>query len=188
MSNPTLSGAETGKVTIAGEVKGGIYFQDDEGNTTNRAAMLRLVREKDAALCLDNARKYLQAKGDDKFLPGQLQRWASLFQLHFALFDPATGKRMFPAILMISDEKGKVDPAAVARLPLLDLADGQMDRLWNEYAILQQTQTPAAVTHEQWEALITEGKTESLKTLHSRHGSSALIQVLHGMAGRVWPE
>lgn len=188
MSNPTLSGAEGGRVAIAGDVPGGIYFEDADGNLSNRPAMLRLVREKDGMLCLDWARQYLALRGSESPLAGQMQRWCILFQMHFSLFDPSTGKRMFPQIQHVADEKGKIQRESVERLPLLDLADGQLDKLWNEYGILQKRQTPAALTHEQWEALVQEGKAESLRTLHSKHGSSALIHLLHGLDGRVWPE
>lgn len=188
MSSPTLSGAERGRVAIVGEVAGGIYLQDANGNLINRPAMLRLVREKDGILCLEWARQYMALRGIEAPLAGQLQRWSILLQMHFALIDPATNQRMFPQIASIADEKGKVQRAALESLPLLDLADGQLDKLWFEYGALQKRQTPATLTHEQWEALVNEGKAESLRTLHSKHGSSVLIHLLHGLDGRAWPE
>jgi hypothetical protein len=75
----------------------------------------------------------------------------------------------------------------VSTLPLHDAVEGQLGRLAREYEILKECETPVALSHSQWEAIVNEGKDESLRSLVSRHGSSALIQVLHGL-GSAYPE
>ncbi len=184
-ASPTLSGAELGKCNPRREVPGGIWIEEG-GALVNRPAWLRIVRERDGNASLDYARQLLTARGDGTFIPGQLSRWAMFFQLHFALIEPPQeGKPqalMFPIPPGLADEKGKLSIPAVWQLPLNDLADGQLDRLGDEYSILRQTETPAALTHKEWETLIAEGKQHSLETLVSRHGYSALIQLLHGLS------
>ena len=136
-ASPTLSGAELGKCNPRREVPGGIWIEEG-GALVNRPAWLRIVRERDGNASLDYARQLLTARGDGTFIPGQLSRWAMFFQLHFALIEPPQeGKPqalMFPIPPGLADEKGKLSIPAVWQLPLNDLADGQLDRIF-EYGV-----------------------------------------------------
>lgn len=188
----TLSGAEHGRFRPYREIAGGLYFEED-GQVVCKPCAVRLTTRRVAALCQDYARQYLAQRGDKTYLPGQFADWARFFLLHHVLIQvPASPEAplvpLFP-IKQLADKDGKVIPAAVHELPLHTLVDGQIAILEREYELLKSTQTPdRGLSPEQWEALITEGKTESLRTLHSRHGSSALIQVLHGLDGVQYPE
>lgn len=195
--NPTLSGAERGKARPAAEVPGGIWIEET-GELVNKAAWLAVVGERKASACVDYARQYLKSRGDSDYLPGQLARSSNFFMMHHALIaPPANGSAfgagekfapLYPLPPTLTDEKGKLNPTLVSGLVLGDLASGQLDNLKSQYDLLLATQTPASISHAKWEAIVEEGKTCALSTLHSRHGSSALIQVLHGLSGGVWPE
>lgn len=189
--NPTLSGADKGRVRCLREVPGGIFTIDpDTGAVKQRPAWLRPTSERVSSVCIDYARQYLEARGDGKATQGQMMRMALFFELHFALIEPPReGVKltpMFPPPAV--DEKGRLNMATVDGSALGDLAAGEFAKLDAELGILRTTQTPRQLTHAQWEAIVGEGKSESLRTLHSRHGSSALIQVLHGLTGSPWPE
>lgn len=189
--NPTLSGAERGRVRALREVPGGIYFIDPEtGAVKQRPAWLRPTSERQSGVCVDYARQYLEARGDGKAIPGQMMRMALFFELHFALIEPPReGVKLTPMFdAPAVDEKGRLNIATADGSPLGDLAAGEFAKLSDELQILRTTQTPRQLTHGQWEAIVSEGKEQSLRTLHSRHGSSALIQVLHGLTGQAWPE
>lgn len=186
-TSPTLSGAEKGRVRPRRVIEGGIYLLDSAtDDLINKVAAVKLIPERTTQLCWDYARQALTERGDGRGTTGDLSRVANILIMHHALCEPESGL-LFPLPDNISNGKGKVNAAAVWTLPLWDLADGQLDRLIREMEILKETQTPAALTHAQWESIVTEGKSQSLRTLHLQHGSSALIQVLHGMAVAVWP-
>jgi len=189
MSQPTMSGAERGRVRPIREVPGGIWIEEESGALVNKAAHLTVIRESIATACEDYARQYLTSRGDGNFNVAQLGRLSVLFKMHFALVTPADEgppKPMYP-LGTIADTKGKVNASLVASLPLQRLADGQLQVLAREYEILCETETPRSLSHAQWVGIVNEGKESSLKTLVSQHGSSALIQVLHGM-GKQYPE
>jgi hypothetical protein len=191
--HPTLSGAQHGRVRPWREVPGGLYLDSEEMGVSVRPCALRILREPIVYLCTDYARQYLSSRGDKSYIPGQLVLWSQFFQLHFALIeipqDPGAKQQLLFAMPpTLADEAGRLNPILVPSLPLNEAADGQLGRLWREYELLKATETPVALTHEKWEAIVNEGKSESLRSLHLRHGSSALIQVLHGMSGEDWPE
>lgn len=192
-SNPTLSGAQRGQFRPWREVPGGICMSTEDLGLIRRPCALRPVSRRYSTLCMDYARQYLSSRGDGKYLPGQIGEWEWFFQAHFALIEvpqdeAAKHKLLFELPPTLTDDKGKLNPGIAATLPLQDAVDGELTRLWREYEILRETETPeTVVSHPQWEAIVAEGKEHALKTLVSRHGSSALIQVLHGM-GRDYPE
>ena len=96
---------------------------------------------------------------------------------------------LFPLPAGVSDpETGKLNIKLAGSLPLWDLADGQLQRLREEYGLLLATETPPSISHEKWEAIVSAAGKSSLTTLRLQHGSSALIQVLHGMGDELWPE
>lgn len=120
-----------------------------------------------------------------------LARWAALLRLQHALVSadstPARVVPLYPMPPTLADKQGKVNPAMMSQLALLDLADGQLDKLVAEYDQLLATECPPSLTHEEWMTIVNEGKGGSaLKELVSRHGSSALIQVLHGTDDAAW--
>lgn len=187
MQNPTLSGAQHGRVRPCREVPGGIALDTAQGLVI-RPCALRLVKESLVYTCADYARQYLASRGDKNYLPQQLIVWTQFFMLHHALIEipqapEAPHVPMFPLPPTLADASGKINPLVVSNLPLHDAVEGQLGRLAREYEILKETETPVSIGHAKWEAIVNEGKLESLKTLLSRHGSSALIQVLHGMTG-----
>ncbi len=193
MNGPTLSGIERGRPCPIVEVEGGIWIEDADGNLTNQPAALKIVSERQRTICIDYARQLLQSRGDKTFLNSQLERMAAFFMMHQALVSvPIPGaeglaKKLYPAPPELADKDGKINVSVALELPLGRLADGQLDMLARAYDLHVVTQTPRSLTSQQWEAIVNEGKDESLKTLQLRHGSSALIQVLHGFGGR-WPE
>jgi hypothetical protein len=187
-----LAGADRGLFRPWREVKGGLWLLDGD-SLINKPCALRLVPRKVMAACQDYARQWFAQRGDKNFLAGQLSAQVYFFLLHFALIEPVsesgTTVPLFGSVPVLADATGKLSIPAASALPLGDAADGQLDRLVNEYELLKQTQTPdGGLTHAQWEALIAEGKAESLRTLHSRHGSSALIRVLSGLDGVPYPD
>lgn len=189
--HPTLSGAHRGKVRPYREVPGGLWLDTSQG-MVSRPCALRVVRESVTYACADYARQYLSSRGDKNFLPGQVVLWTNFFRLHHALIelpqDPeAPHVQLYSLPVTLADASGKLNASIVPTLPLSEAADGQLEMLIREYEILRETETPVALSHEQWEAIVSQGKDESLRTLVSRHGSSALIQVLHGM-GSAYPE
>ena len=190
---PTLSGAQFGRVQCWREVPGGIWIETKEG-LVNRPAAVRVLRRGMSQACLDYARQYLQSRADKAMLPQQLSDWTLFFRMHYALIEvpqDADGvlRPMFVVPTTLVDATGKLSPAVVPNLPLNDLVDGQLDRIGREYDLLCATETPdRGLTHPEWEAIVEEGKEQPLKTLHSRHGSSRLIQVLHFMGAGAWPE
>jgi hypothetical protein len=191
MSNPTLSGAQHGRVRPWREVPGGLWLDVEGQGLINKPCALRIIKETKVYTYTDYARQYLVSRGDKTYLSTQLMVWAHFFLLHEALIhvpegDGAPLRPLFEPI-GLADESGKLNPLLVPRLQLNDAAEGQLGRLIREYEILKETETPQAISHKQWEAIVREGKDESLRTLIWRHGSSALIQVLHGMGDR-YPE
>lgn len=195
-NNPTLAGAHRGKVRPWRVVEGGIWLDTEKEGLVNRECALRIVKETAVYRCIDYARQYLVSRGDKEYSQGQLNAWTNFFLFHHALIEvPSEGIDKLPLLFgdaqlppSLADSSGKLSIPIVATLPLNDLAEGQMGRLTKEYAILRETETPdGSLSHKQWSAIVAEGKDDALKTLVSRHGSSALIQVLHGM-GSVYPE
>lgn len=195
-NSPTLAGAHRGKVRPWRIVEGGIWMDTENEGLVNRECALRIVKETVVYSCIDYARQYLSGRGDKAYSQGQLNAWTNFFLFHFALIHPPRegteklvplfGDAQLPPSL--ADSSGKLSLSLVASLPLNDIAEGQMGRLTREYAILRETETPdGGLTHKQWSAIVSEGKDDALKTLVLRHGSSALIQVLHGM-GNAYPE
>lgn len=190
--NPTLSGAQHGRVRPWREVPGGIALDSETQGFIVRPCALRTVKESFVYTCSDYARQYLSSRGDQKYLPAQLTVWTQFFLLHHAIIEvPQTPEAphvpMFPLPPTLTDATGKLNPLIAAGLPLHEAVEGQLGRLIREYEILKETETPVSIGHAQWTAIVNEGKFESLKTLLSRHGSSALIQVLHGMSAE-YPE
>jgi hypothetical protein len=187
--NPTLAGAERGRRPRAvREIPGGVYFVDkDTAEVTQKAAYLRPTSERITTVCFDYAEQMCEARGDKR--RASLSRWAGFFEMHFALIEPphegVALKAMFDP--PPCDDKGRLNIQAVHDSALADLAAGQLQIIAAELNILRATQTPDHLSHAQWEAIVSEGKTQSLGMLHSRHGSSALIAVLHGFAGALWP-
>ncbi len=193
MSGPTLSGAQFGRVQPWREIEGGIWLDTKEKGLHNIQAAVRIVSRRVAATCLDYARQYLQGRADKVMLGTQLDEMAGFFRAHYALCQApldaeAAPVPLFPMPSTIADASGKLIPSVVALLALHDLADGQLDRINREYDLLRATQTPdRGLTHAEWEAIVEEGKSQPLATLHSRHGSSRLIQALHFMGAQAWP-
>lgn len=189
--NISLSGAERGKFQPWREIKGGLYFEE-AGGIVNKPCAVRLTTRRIVAVCQDYARQYFTKRGDGQCAPGQFADLAQFLLLHYCVIQvPAEDGVMRPLfpIPTLADKTGVINAAEINGLPLHNLVDGQIHVLVREYELLKATQTPdRGLTHQEWEALITEGKTESLRTLHLRHGSSALIQVLHGLDGVQYPE
>lgn len=193
MSNPTLSGAEHGRVRPIRTIEGGLYLLDaDSGELQNVPCALRVLRASEESTCIDYARQYLSQRGDGSVSAGTMGMAASIARLHRALVHPVQpGEKLRPLYPLqngLTSDKGKLNAILFSQLELWNLADGELGRLVTEYEILCRTQIPQHITHQQWEAMISEGKELSLRTLHLRYGSSALIQVLHGLDGRAWPE
>ena len=188
-THPTLSGAEMGRVRPVREVEGGVYLEKADGSIENRSCALRLLSERRIAQSLDLARQYLMSRGDGKSLPGQISRLALFFQLHYALVEAGgDGNRLiFPPPANLADRNGRLNLEAADVLELWRLIDGELDKLSQEYDILRRTQAPPSLSHEKFQAIVNEGKEQSLRSLHSQYGSSALIIVLHGMDGVPWP-
>lgn len=188
----SLAGAEHGKFQPWREIKGGLWFEEG-GQYVNKACAVRLTTRRITALCQDYARQFLSQRGDKMLTPGQFADWSRFLLLHYVLIQvPGSDGAMRPLFstpLDLGDKDGKVNMAAIHGLPLHALADGQILVAEREYELLKQTQTPdRGLTHTEWEALITEGKVSSLQALHSKHGSSALIQLLHGLDGVEYPQ
>lgn len=193
MTAPTLSGTQFGRVQCWREIEGGIWLHTDQG-LVNQPAAVQVLRRGMSQACMDYARQYLQGRADKVMLPQQLADWTLFFRMHYALCDvpqDAEGKLkpLFTLPATLIDATGKLSHALIPKLPLNDLADGQLDRIGREYDLLCATETPdRGLTHAEWESIVEEGKEQPLKTLHSRHGSSRLIQVLHFMGAGAWPE
>lgn len=191
--HPTLAGAERGSARPIREIPGGIwiYSTADAERPENVQCSLRVVRESVTSSCVDYARQYLQSRGDKSFTAGQLTRLVIFLQMHEALIDTPIGdeklKALYPLPATIANDKGQINAKTIDMLSLGRLADGQLDKIQREYAILIETETPSVLTHKEWGALIEQGKSESLRTLILQHGSSALTQLVHGM-GREYPE
>jgi hypothetical protein len=192
-TTPTLSGAQHGKFRPWREVPGGIcLIQDDK--LVRRPCAVRIVPRAIVAACQDYARQYLSTRGDKTLMAGILGDWATFFLMHHVLIevpttDTAPMVPLCPMPVDLADKDGKIKPSAVAQLGLNHAADGQLSKAASEYELLKSTETPdRALTHAEWEALITEGKAKSLATLHLERGSSALIQLLHGLGDAAWPE
>jgi hypothetical protein len=195
-TTPTLSGAQHGCFRPYREVPGGIWLDTKDQGVINRSCALQTIRRAVSVTCADYARQYLSSRGDKSYHAGQLGELTLFFRLHYALIEvPTTGTYdtepvlLYPVPGTLADANGKLNSTIVSTLPLNDLVDGQMDRLSREFELLRETETPdRAPTHTEWEAIVNEGKEQSLRTLHSRYGSSALIQVLHGLGAAPWPE
>lgn len=190
---PHLAGAHRGSVRPYREVPGGLWLEDADGQLTSRPCALRIVSETKVYRYSDLARQYLEGRGNGRYLPGQIEVWTNFLMFHQALIRVPTepGAPHVPLCpeweLTLTDTTGKLNVAIFHMLLLHGAADGQLQHLGSEYDILRKTETPASITHEQWKRIVEEGKSSSLKSLHSQHGSSALIQVLHGL-GAEYPE
>lgn len=193
MMTPSLAGVDRGVVRPYRAVTFWIYEGRDAFAPVRKDAALRVVRQREIARCESLARQYLAGKGDGYVGAAEHAGLATLLWMHLAIV-PATaqpGKAaepLYPLPAGISDDKGKVIPLMVDSLPLQELADGQLLHLRTEYDLLLATECPAALSHKQWEEIVAAGKSESLRTLVSRHGCSALIQVLHGTGDAAWRE
>lgn len=188
---PNMAGAQHGRVRPVRVVQGGIWFSREDGELESLAAALRIVPQKRLMRCEDLARQFLAARGDRQVTALNYASMCTLFWMHEALVAPPAGPGaplvpLFPLPAGIADDSGKLELKIAGGLPLWDLADGQLQRLRDEYELLLATETPAAITHEQWERIIAEAGKSSLKTLVLQHGSSALIQVLHGTDAERW--
>lgn len=191
-NQPTLAGAERGKVQPYRRVRDGVWLLKDDGTLANFPAAMRLLSHRRTSVFRGYARQYLAQKGDGTVDERELNNEVTILSLHWSLI-PADSRPgvevqpLFPFPPTLVSQKGLIDVSSMDALPLRDLADGEVERLVEEYHILRRTQLPPYPTHEQWQAVLEEGKTDALRTLHSRHGSSVLIQVLHGMDGLPWP-
>jgi len=194
---PTLAGAQTGRVSPVRVVPGGIFLIDrDTDEVKNIPCALRLVRQREVTRCQDIARQYLASRGDGTVGMTALGALTNLLVFHLSLVAPpvpnARPALLYPGILgPLTDEKGKLVPNAamlIEGLPLQDAAEGQVDYLADQYDLMKRTECAPAITHEQWEAVVSEGKKLSLVTLISRHGSSVVLQVLHGSPAAAWRE
>lgn len=188
-----LHGAETGKVTPYHPLKDGIYLLNEDGSLRNVPVWMRLIGDQKQRINMAYARQYLSKKRDGNYSQAELNWETWMLNLHEILIqsNPPTGGRATPAFpipLTAVNSKGLVDSTALDVLPLRQLADGELNRLIEEYGLFIRLQLPPYPTHEQMQQIIDEGKVDALKTLHSRHGSSVLIQVLHGLDGVPWPE
>jgi len=193
MSTPTLSGAERGKVQPYRKVPDGLYLLDgDTGALRNVQCALRLVGERRLSAFRGYVQQYLSKKGTGEYDDTTFGREVTLLMLHWALVPPEARagqpvQPIFPLPHDFTDPRGVVNAGAMDALALRDLADGEMSRLAQEYDLLIKTQLPPFVSHEVWQKIVNEGKDCSLRTLRLQHGSSALIQVLHGMGDLPWP-
>lgn len=190
---PHLAGAHRGTVRPYREVPGGLWLYDADGQMTARPCALRVVPETKVYRYSDLARQYLEERGTGRYLPGQIEVWTNFLLFHQALIQvPAEqGAPQIPLCpewdATITDPKGKLKIDIFHKLLLHDAADGQLQHLREQYNILRATETPATISHEQWTRIVEEGKSSSLRNLFLQHGSSALIQVLHGL-GAEYPE
>lgn len=191
---PTLAGAHLGKVRPVRIVPGGIWLTTEDGELRSVPAALRLIPQRKIVACEDLARQFLKSRGDQSVTPIAYAGLCTLFTMHAALVaPPSPGSQtplvpLFPLPAGVVDEKsGVLNYATACQLPLWDLADGQLQRLRDEYELLLVTETPPSITHAQWEAIVSDvGKSMPAKTLILQHGSSAVIQVLHGTPVEVW--
>ncbi len=193
-NTPTLSGAQFGRVQCWREIPGGIWLDIKDQGLHNRPAAVRFVSRKVSANCMDYARQYLQGRADKMMMGAQLDEQRAFFLMHYALVEVPRDAESKPAQMFavpptLVDAAGKISAAIVPTLALNDLVAGQLERITREYELLHATETPdRSLTSQEWETIVAEGKEQPLKTLHSRHGSSRLIQVLHGLRDGVWPE
>ena len=93
------------------------------------------------------------------------------------------GAQRFPFPQTLFDEGSKkFDPAQLNNLDIRDqMPPTEQFRLLREYNAFRDAEVPPQPSKEQWEALLNEGKSESLRTLLLRHGSSAILPVLRGL-------
>lgn len=195
MSGPSLAGAERGRARPVRVVQGGVWLTTEDGELRNLPAALRLVTQRVIIRCEDLARQFLLAQGDGNYTMMAFGGLSTLLFMHHALVQPpavpgslAPLVPLFPLPPNIADDKGRIDRKIAGVLPLWDLADGQLQRLRDEYDLLLATETPPSLTHEQWEAIVAEAGKSTLRTLVAQHGPSALIQVLHGTDAARWQE
>jgi len=193
LQNPfQLFGTEKGRVTPYHPVKDGVYLLQEDGTIKNVPVWMRLIGDQKQRLNMSYARQYLSKKGDGVITDGELNWETWMLNMHEILIvpDPPEGGKptpAFPPLITLVSAKGVVSQTDMDLLPLRKLADGELNRLMQEYRLFLKLQLPPYPTHEQMQQMIDEGKTDALKTLHSRHGSSALIQVLHGLGESPWP-
>lgn len=196
---PSAAGIETGRVTPFRIIPGGIYFVgkknpqtglwEDDGQIRNHPAALRVLRQAEVRECNDFARQYLAGMGDGSYSAMDHASESALLQMHKALIpvDSEVGRvptPLYPLPLTLAS-KGKIDRTAMDILDLRNLADGQLEAIMEQYQLLQRTQCPPYVTHEQFGAVVAELKKSSFwKDQHSRDGFSAVIAVLHGLGDR----
>ncbi len=192
---PTMAGAERGRTRPVRLVQGGIWLTSEEGELRNVPAALRLISQKVMVRCEDLARQFLKEQGDGAYTMMAYAGVSALLFMHHSLVQPpavpsssAPHVPLFPLPQSIADDKGRINRMIAGTLPLWDLADGQLQRLRDEYDLLLATETPPSLTHEQWEAIVGEAGKSTLKTLVAQHGPSAVIQVLHGTDAARWQE
>jgi hypothetical protein len=199
---PSAAGIETGRVTPFRTIPGGIFFVgkrnpqtglwEDDGQVRNHPAALRVLRQAEVRECNDFARQYLSGQGDGVYSAVDHATESALLQMHKALIpvDAEVGRMpapLYPVPITIAS-KGKIDRTAMDLLELRNLADGQLEAIMEQYQILQRTQCPPYVSHEQFGAVVAELKKSSFwQAQHSQDGFSAVIAVLHGLAGRALP-
>lgn len=193
LQNPfQLFGAETGKVMPYHAVKDGACLLQDDGSIKHVPVWLRLIGDQKQRMNMTYARQYLAKKGDGSMTDGELHWETWMLNMHEILvlpnsFESGRPTPAFPVPLTLVNAKGIVNSTDMDVLPLRKLVDGELSRLIQEYKLFLKLQLPPYPTQEQMQQIVDEGKTDALKTLHSRHGSSALIQVLHGLEGVPWP-
>lgn len=186
-----LFGTERGKIIPIQPLREGVYLLEADGSLRQVPASMRLIGEQKKRLHGTYARQYLEKKNQGgTFSQAELLWELFLLNLHEMLVEPHSDgvpKPVFPIPLTLSNQ-GVVNIAAMEMLPLRALADGEMQRLSDEYALFMKTQLPPYPSQEQRSQILEEGKNCALSILHSRHGSLALIQVLHGLGAGPFPQ
>lgn len=106
----------------------------------------------------------------------------SLLKLSYAL-RKADGQQRFPFPQNLFDETRRTFNADLLNtLEIRDqLAPGEAARLAREYRTFLAVECSPSPSQAEWEALVEEGKTESLRTLLLRRGSSAILPALPGL-------
>lgn len=188
-----LHGAQHGRVMPYHPLKEGVYLLEEDGSLKNVPVWMRLIGDQKQRVNMAYARQYLSKKGDGEYSAAELNWETWMLNLHEILIQPDPPERgkatlAFPIPVTLVSAKGTVSLTDMEVLPLRRLADGELTRLIQEYTLFTKTQLPPFPTQKQLEEILEEGKTGALATLHSRHGSLALIQVLHGMGDEAWPK
>lgn len=183
---PTLSGAESGNCRPLCDVHFWVYKTKEADDLERVSARMRILTPRTQMLATKIAAQFCEHTRR----PDQRMFAERLLQIHAALCTkeslPKSITPLWGALGDLLDDKGNAKIDAVANLRIWDLADGQFLALEARYSLLLATETPDDITQEQWEALITEGKSSSLSTLIAKYGSSTVTAVVHGTPASRW--